>query len=169
MKTTIIATAALLFATPVWAGQERGQPTGQTQGQGQGQSQGQGQGQQQRATSRSTASGGNSRVTVTQSAGGSGGGYSARGNTPDVVLPGVGGGHPCGLGGGAGGSGMGVGAALGLMWPGRGCEIREKSRLLYNMGNKQAAHEEACLDDDLRRALFSAGTPCARDWKGWDR
>lgn len=39
----------------------------------------------------------------------------------------------------------------------------------------EACHLSAALnvwlkfDDDLRRSLFSTGTPCARDWKGWDR
>lgn len=121
--------------------------------------------------SRSSATGGQSSVTVNNTAStggrGYGGGYSARGNTPDVVLPGVSGGHPCGLGGSAGGSGMSIGAAVGAMWPGRGCEVREKARLLYNMGDHRAAREAACLDDDLRRAMFSGGAPCAKDARGW--
>lgn len=120
---------------------------------------------------RASAAGGSSNVTVTNSNGGGGGyggGYSARGNTPDVVLGAINGGNSCGLGAGVGGSGPGAGGIISWMWSDRSCERRQTAALLINMGDTRGARERLCFDDETRRAFFSSGTPCARDARGWD-
>lgn len=107
-------------------------------------------------------------VTVNNSTGGYGGGYSARGNTPDVLGGSVNGGNPCGLGASGGGSGPGFGGLLSFMWEGKGCERRQNAALLANMGDVASARETLCYDDTVRRARYTTGHPCARDARGWD-
>lgn len=121
--------------------------------------------------SRANATGGSASnaVTVNNGGGGSGGRSNGGSRTPDVLAPGISGANPCGLGAGIGGSGPGAGGLLSFMWADSGCERREKARLLYNMGERTAAKEALCFDDEARRALFSSGNPCARDAKGWQK
>ncbi len=97
----------------------------------------------------------------------SGGGYSARGNTPDVILGSVSGGNPCGLGAGAGGSGMGAGGLLSFMWEGGGCQTLEDAKLLHNLGHDAAAKERLCQDTKFSNAFTRAGEPCAADVQRW--
>lgn len=97
----------------------------------------------------------------------SGGGYSARGNTPDVILGSVSGGNPCGLGAGAGGSGPGAGGLLSFMWEGGGCQRLEDAKLLHNMGYDAAAKERLCQDTTFSNAFARAGQPCAADVARW--
>lgn len=113
---------------------------------------------------RNIATGGAANVTVNGAARGAG--SSGRG-APDVFLGGVNGGNPCGLGAGVGGSGPGAGGLLTWMWEGDGCESRQTSALLNNLGLTPAAIERLCFDDKTRRSMYTAGTPCAIDRNGW--
>lgn len=169
MKPTIFAAALIIATTPAFAG-ERSQP-GNTQGQGQSQGQGQDQRMRQGQSQRATGGSANNSVNVTQNgANGSGGGWSARGNTPDVLAGGVSGGNPCGLGAGAGGSGSGFGALLTFMWEGSGCEARQEAALLANMGHTRAGIERLCESSmKVRWAMRNVGTPCTVDIERWAR
>jgi hypothetical protein len=108
-------------------------------------------------------------VTVNNSTGGGFGGpsYSARGNTPDVILGSVSGGNPCGLGAGAGGSGAGAGGLLTFMWEGGGCQRLEDAKLLHNLGYESAAKERLCQDTRFATAFANSGHPCQADMARW--
>lgn len=167
MKHVLMITTVLLLATPVWAGEGYKQPTGQTQGQGQGQAQqmrqGQRQGQSQGLANRND-------ININQQAGGgSGGGYNARGNTPDVLIPSIATGNVCALPVTAGAAFSGIGFGFGAAAESKNCEIRQLAGLFVSMNMRGAAKETLCQSDVARRALYSYGTPCARDAKGWDR
>lgn len=109
-------------------------------------------------------------MTVNQQAGGgSGGGYNARGNTPDVLIPSIATGNVCALPVTAGAAFSGIGFGFGAAAESKNCEIRQLAGLFVSMNMRGAAKETLCQSDVARRALYSYGTPCARDAKGWDR
>lgn len=126
---------------------------------------------QSRASAVATGGRSESNVTVNNTAGGRGygGGYSARGNTPDVVLPGINGGNPCGLGAGVGGSGPGAGGILSFMYEGTGCERRQTAALMATMGRPDVARQLLCENMEVRWAMRNAGTGCQIDIERWAR
>lgn len=93
--------------------------------------------------------------------------YSARGNTPDVILGSVSGGNPCGLAAGAGGAFQSVGAAFQKMWEGDRCQTNEDAKLLYNVGLSAVAKERLCESTYYSNAFARAGQPCAADVQRW--
>jgi hypothetical protein len=66
-----------------------------------------------------------------------------------------------------GGSGSGFGLTIGGTFVDRECQLRLNARTLATLGYPVAARETMCLDDDVRRAMYAAGTPCAGDRAGW--
>jgi hypothetical protein len=66
-----------------------------------------------------------------------------------------------------GGSGGGFGVMLGGTFVDRECQLRLNARTLATLGYPVAARETMCLDEDVRRAMYAAGTPCAADRHGW--
>lgn len=180
MKHVLLATAALFVCGAAYAGQEH-KPAPAMPAAAPANTAAALSASQSRASavatggqSRSSATGGRSEsnVTVNNTAGGRGygGGYSARNNTPDVVLPGINGGNPCGLGAGVGGSGPGAGGILSFMWEGQGCEARQEAALLANMGNTRAGIERLCESSmKVRWALRNTRQPCQVDIERWAR
>lgn len=179
MKQTLLsATACVLFSVSAMAGgHEHAQPTAPQPASYSGSATAGAAAQSRAASSAQGGQGGaggqggrggrasTGAVTVNNTNGG--GGYSARGNTPDVILGSVSGGNPCGLGAGAGGSGPGAGGILSFMWEGSGCEAREGAKLLYNMGYEDAAKQRLCQDTRYSTAFANAGQPCAADVARW--
>ena len=45
----------------------------------------------------------------------------------------------------------------------RECTLRLNAKTLAILGYTEAARETMCLDDNVRRAMIAAGTPCAGD------
>jgi hypothetical protein len=66
-----------------------------------------------------------------------------------------------------GGSGSGFGLTIGGTFVDRECQLRLNARTLATLGYPVAARETMCLDEDVRRAMYAAGTPCAGDRAGW--
>jgi hypothetical protein len=66
-----------------------------------------------------------------------------------------------------GGSGSGFGLTIGGTFVDRECQLRLNARTLATLGYPVAARETMCLDEDVRRAMYAAGTPCAMDRNGW--
>lgn len=166
MKTTIFATAAFLLTTPVWAGEGYRQPTGQTQGQGQSQSQG--QSQQQRAQSRSTATGGNSRVTVNQQAGGGSGG--GRDGSLVLMAPAVNSANNCAVGGSLGGGTPRSSGLLGWLFEADDCKVDRRLGVIRSIDGNDAAREYLCRKDmDARWVARDLGRPCMIDVNRWAR
>lgn len=178
MKHVLLATAALFVCGAAYAGGQEHQPAPAMPAAAPANTAAALSASQSRASavatggqSRSSATGGQSSVTVNNTAGGRGygGGYSARGNTPDVVLPGVSGGNPCGLGAGVGGSGPGAGGILSFMWEGTGCERRQTAALMATMGRPDVARQLLCENMEVRWAMRNAGTGCQIDIERWAR
>ena len=67
----------------------------------------------------------------------------------------------------AGGSGSGFGLTIGGTFVDRECQLRLNARTLATLGYPVAARETMCLDEDVRRAMYAAGTPCAADRGGY--
>lgn len=168
MKPTIFVAALIIATTPAFAG-ERSQP-GNTQGQGQSQGQGQDQRMRQGQSQRATGGNANNSVNVTQSgANGSGGGWSARGNTPDVFAPALAGGNPCALAASGGLGVPGYGATFGNMREGERCELRQAAALLANMGDRSSAFAILCQDPWVADAMANMRPPrpCPKDETRW--
>jgi hypothetical protein len=66
-----------------------------------------------------------------------------------------------------GGSGSGFGVTIGGTFVDRECQLRLNARTLATLGYPLAARETMCLDEDVRRAMYAAGTPCSYDRNGW--
>ncbi len=199
MKTTIITTALCLLGTAAYATGAHEAPHGGTtpavSGQ-QSQGQMQGQLQAQRATamarSSSNATGGNAMAqggrggaggrggNAAGGAGGqannggqsmnySGGNYSARGNNVDAFAPSIATANECALPKSAGASFLGIGMSGGFANESDSCKRQRLATMLVKMGDPRAAREALCLDEDMRRAAYSSGHPCAADARGWNR
>lgn len=194
MNKLLLTTAFCLIAGMAQAGgsyEQHGQPpatvTGQqSQGQLQGQLQGQRQGQTAQggnaaalggaggsATARggrggAGGSGGNTGpVTVNNTTGG--GGYNGpRYTTPDAIAPSIGTANECALPKSAGLSLFGFGASGGFANESDSCKRQRLATMLVRMGDPKGSREVLCLEDDMRRAAYSSGRPCARDARGWD-
>ena len=63
----------------------------------------------------------------------------------------------------AGAQGPAFGISLGFSHTNEGCEMRRNAGMLFALGNKAAAVELLCTDDDVRAALLAANTPCKAD------
>lgn len=76
---------------------------------------------------------------------------------PDVIASPT---APCriGIGASAGWLGGSVGVSASVL--DEGCDIRETSRMLHNMGFKEAAVQALCLHDGSRKALEATGVKC---------
>lgn len=109
----------------------------------------------------------------------SGGSYGGRGgnsgayhdNTPDIFLPSISGGNPCGLGTGVGGSGPGLSGLLTWMWEGSGCQRIEDAKIIHNLlHDDAAAKNRLCEGAKFRDAFAYAGHPCANEsrTKEWE-
>jgi hypothetical protein len=59
-----------------------------------------------------------------------------------------------------GGSVVGGGGALGFPWQDGPCNKRLNARTLWAFGQKEAALQTLCLDDEMASALTSAGVRC---------
>ena len=62
-----------------------------------------------------------------------------------------------------GGQSPAFGISLGFSHTNEGCEMRRNAGMLFALGNRQAAVELLCSDEDVRDAMRNAGTPCAID------
>jgi hypothetical protein len=112
--------------------------------------------------------------TSTQSTGVNGTGNSnitenAATPVPNVFAPGLAaaGSEVCLGSVSGGGSGSGFGVTIGGTFVDRECQLRLNARTLATLGYPVAARETMCLDEDVRRAMYAAGTPCAYDRNGW--
>ena len=86
-------------------------------------------------------------------------------NVPNVYAPGLAaaGSEVC-LGSlSVGGSGAGFGLTFGTTLKDKECTLRLNAKTLAILGYREAARETMCLDDDVRRAMAAAGTPCNSD------
>lgn len=81
-------------------------------------------------------------------------------NTPDATAIIASPTAPCRIQGGAGISAPGLGLTLGGSILDEGCNRRETSRHLHNMGLRDAAVQVMCGDDVARAALEATGTKC---------
>lgn len=55
---------------------------------------------------------------------------------------------------------MGFGVSFATTWQDRNCRRVKNARELFALGYREAAVQLLCLDDDVRAAMRSAGTPC---------
>jgi hypothetical protein len=89
-------------------------------------------------------------------------------NVPSVYAPGLAaaGSEVC-LGSlSVGGAGAGFGFTIGGTMSDRECTLRLNAKTLAILGYTEAARETMCLDDNVRRAMLAAGTPCSGDRGG---
>jgi len=197
MKTTIIATTLCLLGSAAYAGGTHDMPHGQPSGGGTVSGQqsqfginslnnkivngnrndNRNSNANNNANRNRNSLSGTNTVTVNNAAGNNGGGsgnyysnYSARGNTPDVILGSPNGGNPCGMGAGVTGSGPGAGGALAWMWEGDGCDRREDAKLLNNLGFSRVEMKTRLCEggswftpNPFRRTFWNAGDPCPQD------
>ena len=118
------------------------------------QSQSQGQSQEAYSSSRSSVKGsGNSDVDINYER------NTASAYSPALVASS----ETCVQSQSAGAQGPAFGISLGFSHTNEGCEMRRNAGMLFALGNKGAAIELLCQDDDIRAALLSAGTPCRED------
>ena len=61
----------------------------------------------------------------------------------------------------AGAQGIGFGISLGTTWTDKNCVNLKNARELASMGYGAAAVQLMCLNDNVRKAMKAAGTPCA--------
>ena len=61
----------------------------------------------------------------------------------------------------AGAQGIGFGLSLGSTWTDGDCVRRKDARELHNMGYRPAAIALLCQSETVRKAMATAGTPCA--------
>ena len=59
-----------------------------------------------------------------------------------------------------GGQGVGFGLTIGTTWTDTNCQRLKNSRHLASLGFSRAAVALVCVDEDVRDAMASAGTPC---------
>jgi hypothetical protein len=118
---------------------------------------------QSQTTSQSTAVNGTGNSNITNQASNLGQGV------PNVFAPGLAaaGSEVCLGSVSGGGSGSGFGVTIGGTFVDRECQLRLNARTLATLGYPVAARETMCLDEDVRRAMYAAGTPCAYDRNGW--
>ncbi len=62
-----------------------------------------------------------------------------------------------------GAQGMRFGMSVGTIWSDDNCRRIKNARQLSAMGYRRAAVELLCIDDEVRAAMLSAGTPCPSD------
>lgn len=86
-------------------------------------------------------------------------------NVPNVYAPGLAaaGSEVCLGSMSVGGAGAGFGFTIGGTMSDRECTLRLNAKTLAILGYTEAARETMCLDDNVRRAMVAAGTPCASD------
>lgn len=68
-------------------------------------------------------------------------------NVPDAIAPSIVGGNPCMISASVGGSGIGFGFGVGIGVEDEGCETRQVTALISNMGDRQAALMHLCMND----------------------
>lgn len=95
--------------------------------------------------------------------------YSARGNTPDAIAPSIATANDCALPKSVGFSLFGWGASGGFANESDACKRQRLAAILMKMGDARGAREALCLEEDMRRAAYSSGAPCAADARGWNR
>jgi len=86
-------------------------------------------------------------------------------NVPTVYAPGLAaaGSEVCLGSMSVGGAGAGFGLTIGGTMTDKECTLRLNAKTLAILGYTEAARETMCLDDNVRRAMLAAGTPCAQD------
>jgi len=86
-------------------------------------------------------------------------------NVPNVYAPGLAaaGSEVCLGSMSVGGAGAGFGLTVGGTLVDRECQLRLNAKTLAVLGYTAAARETMCLDDDVRKAMLAAGTPCSVD------
>lgn len=132
--------------------------------QGQKQKQQQQQQQQQKASARSSSeSWSNSNSSVDDSGNASINWQNPR-NTASAYSPAmVASSETCVQSQSAGAQGPAFGISLGFSHSNEGCEMRRNAGMLFALGQKAAAVELLCLDQDIREAMKAAGSPCRSD------
>ena len=86
---------------------------------------------------------------------------SIPGNAPSIATGlGAAGIESCNGSVGLGGSAVGGGGALGFPWQDGPCNKRLNARTLWSFGQKEAAIQQLCLDDDMAASLVTAGVHC---------
>lgn len=130
----------------------------------QGQKQKQQQQQQQKASARSSSeSWSNSNSSVDDSGNASINWQNPR-NTASAYSPAmVASSETCVQSQSAGAQGPAFGISLGFSHSNEGCEMRRNAGMLFALGQKAAAVELLCLDQDIREAMKAAGSPCRSD------
>jgi hypothetical protein len=74
-------------------------------------------------------------------------------NTPDAYAPIASPTAPCRVAHSAGGSGPGFGISFGSSTLDEGCDAREDSRLLHNMGLREESIKRLCAKPEMAAAL----------------
>lgn len=87
---------------------------------------------------------------------------NVQGNAPAVFAPGMSaaGIESCNGSISLGGSAVGGGGALGFPWQDGPCNKRLNARTLWAFGQREAALQQLCLDDEMALAMSSAGIRC---------
>lgn len=80
-------------------------------------------------------------------------------NTPDAYAPMNSPTAPCRVAHSAGGSGPGFGISFGSSTLDEGCDAREDSRLLHNMGLRDEAIARLCQKPEMAKALGKIRCP----------
>lgn len=98
----------------------------------------------------------------------SGGSYNGpRYIAPDVSAPSISTANECALPRSFGLSALLGGASGGWARESENCKRQRMAKYLDRIGDHKTAREVMCLEDDMRRAAYSSGHPCARDVRGW--
>lgn len=105
-------------------------------------------------------------VTVNNTPG-SGGYNGPRYTTPDAIAPSIVTANECALPRSFGVSAILAGLSGGWANETDSCKHIRLSRTLEKMQDHDGAREALCLEDDMRRAAYSSGHPCAKDRLGW--
>lgn len=130
-----------------------------------------------------TERGGSNAANANAVAGASAGAYASAGVTNNISMTGGGGGvvqeaedeapmayapglvtsgeDLCTVSAAGGGSGAGFGFSFGVTSQEKHCQWLKRVKLLYSMGEKEAAMAMACQNPDVRDAMAAAGKPCS--------
>lgn len=88
-------------------------------------------------------------------------------NVPDVAAPSIVGGNPCMVSASVGGSFVGGGFGVGIGLEDEGCETRQVTALISNMGDRQAAYYHLCLhNEDFAETVKGMGFSSCADYAG---
>lgn len=88
-------------------------------------------------------------------------------NVPDAVAPSIVGGNPCMVSASVGGSGVGFGFGVGIGIEDEGCETRQVTALLSNMGDRQAAFFHLCMhNSQVQDSILAMGFNSCAEYVG---